>query len=104
MGDVGSEVGQRGQEPFNEVKDPANRLSRALNPTFCVRRGKVSILSGCNSRPATLVVPAGSNRSGGGGNETVGAFDGKGRWLMSPNRCLALPSHVPVWSSDDPVY
>src|SRR5205823_12493994 len=26
-----------------------------------------------------LVVPAGSNRSGGGGNEVAGAFDGKGR-------------------------
>src|SRR4051794_12699153 len=54
---------------------------QGLNPTFCVRRGKVSILSGCNSRPAALVVPAGSNRSGGGGNEAVGAFDGKGRLL-----------------------
>ena len=30
-----------------------------------------------------LVVPAGSNRSGGGGNEVAGAFDGKGR-LAAP--------------------
>src|SRR3954451_2413234 len=29
--------------------------------------------------PGISVAPAGSNRSGGGGNETAGAFDGKGR-------------------------
>jgi hypothetical protein len=31
------------------------------------------------SPPGTWVAPAGSNRSGGGGNKTAGAFDGKGR-------------------------
>jgi hypothetical protein len=31
--------------------------------------------SGCKSRPANSVVPAGSYRSGGGGNEAVGAFE-----------------------------
>ena len=44
-----------------------------------VRREKAWILSGCDSRPATLIVPAGSNRSGGGGDDTVGAFDVKDR-------------------------
>src|ERR1700687_3665066 len=43
-----------------------------------VRRAKVSFFSGCNSSPAT-VAPAGSNRSGGGGNDTAEASDGKGR-------------------------
>ncbi len=50
-----------------------------------VRRDKVSILSGCNSRPAT-VAPAGSNRSGGGGNDTAEAFDAKGRVGGSASR------------------
>ncbi len=50
-----------------------------LSVGFCVRREKARIFSGCKSRPATLVAPAGSNRSGGGGNETAGAFDGKSR-------------------------
>jgi hypothetical protein len=31
--------------------------------------------SGCKSRPANSVAPAGSYRSGGGGNEAVGAFE-----------------------------
>jgi hypothetical protein len=31
--------------------------------------------SGCKSRPANSVAPAGSYRSGGGGNETVEAFE-----------------------------
>jgi len=37
-----------------------------------VRRDSVSILGGGDSHPAS-VVPAGSNRSGGGGNEIAGA-------------------------------
>jgi hypothetical protein len=43
-----------------------------------VRRDKAAIFSGCNSHPAQ-VAPAGSNRSGSGGNDTAEAFDGKGR-------------------------
>ena len=43
-----------------------------------VRRGKVSFFSGCESHLAAIA-PASSNRSGGGGDETAGAFDGKGR-------------------------
>jgi len=43
-----------------------------------VRREKACVFSGCNSHPATIA-PAGSNRNGGGGNEAVEAFDGKGR-------------------------
>src|SRR3990172_9499404 len=54
-----------------------------IHPQILVRREKLCIFSGCNSRPAT-VVPAGSNRSGDGGNEIVEAFDGKGRlWVVS---------------------
>jgi hypothetical protein len=50
-----------------------------------VRREKLCIFSGCNSRPAT-VVPAGSNRNGDGGNEIVEAFDGKGRLGRSASK------------------
>ena len=57
-----------------------------LRAYFRVRRGKAWIFSGCKSRPATLVAPAGSNRSGGGGNETAGAFDAKGRLGDSASR------------------
>src|SRR5436305_893969 len=42
-----------------------------------VHRAKAAIFSGCNSHPAT-VAPAGSNRSGGGGNETTEASEAKG--------------------------
>jgi len=47
-------------------------------PDPFVRRAKAPIFSRCNSCPAT-VAPAGSNRSGGGGNETAEAFDEKDR-------------------------
>jgi hypothetical protein len=40
-----------------------------------VRREKSRIFRGCNSHPANWVAPAGSYRSGGGGNEAVGAFE-----------------------------
>ena len=60
--------------------------SEALSVRFFVRRGKARISSGCNSRPATWVAPAGSNRSGGGGNETAGATDAKGRSGDSASR------------------
>jgi hypothetical protein len=49
-----------------------------IHPVPFVRREKVSIFSGCNPHPATFA-PAGSNRSGSGGNETAGASDAKGR-------------------------
>jgi len=45
-----------------------------------VRRVKALMSSGCKSRPANWVVPAGSNRSGGGGNEAAGASGAKGRF------------------------
>jgi hypothetical protein len=41
---------------------------------FEVRREKTAIFSGCDSRPA-IIAPAGSNRSGEGGNEFAEAFD-----------------------------
>lgn len=50
-----------------------------------VRRDKSCIFNGWNSRPAT-VVPAGSNRSGDGGNKIVGAFDVQGRLGGSASR------------------
>jgi len=59
-------------------------LLRAVVPTllvcqtgvtspFRVRREKALVDRGCKSRPGTGLAPPGSNRSGGGGNETVGA-------------------------------
>ncbi len=38
-----------------------------------VRREKALVDCGCKSRPGTGFAPPGSNRSGGRGNETVGA-------------------------------
>jgi hypothetical protein len=47
-----------------------------------VRREKVHVPSGCESRPAT-VAPAGSNRSVGGGNELDEASGAEGRhWRL----------------------
>jgi hypothetical protein len=59
---------------------------RHLSVYFRVRREQARIFRGCNSRPATLVAPAGSNRSGGGGNETAEAFDATGRSGDSASR------------------
>jgi hypothetical protein len=55
-----------------------NRCVAILNPDYSVRRAKAQFFSGCKSHPATFA-PAGSNRSGSGGNDTAEAFDGKGR-------------------------
>ena len=41
----------------------------------CVRRGKVLNLQWVQFPPGNWVAPAGSYRSGGGGNKTVGAFE-----------------------------
>jgi len=43
------------------------------------RREKVWLSSGCKSHPANSVAPAGSYRSGGGGNEAAEAFEKTGR-------------------------
>jgi hypothetical protein len=48
------------------------------NLIYIVRREKVWSSSGCKSHPANSVAPAGSYRSGGGGNETTGAFEKTG--------------------------
>ena len=45
---------------------------------FEVRRGKAAIFSGCESHPAS-VAPAGSNRSGRGGDKAVEASGARGR-------------------------
>jgi len=47
-----------------------------------VRRDKAPFFSGCNSRPATFA-PAGSNRSGAGGNESAAAFAAKDRQAVA---------------------
>ena len=49
----------------------------ATSPNIAVCRAKVHGLSGCKSHPAR-VVPAGSSRNSGGGNEAAEAFDVKG--------------------------
>ena len=58
---------------INRIMPARHRASRRLY----VRRAKVHGPSGCKSHPAR-VVPAGSNRNGGGGNEAAEASDGKG--------------------------
>ena len=51
------------------------RTCRTTNIVDLVRREKAAFPSGCKSRPANSVAPAGSYRSGGRGNEAVGAFE-----------------------------
>ncbi len=46
-----------------------------LHPYILFSVIRQSLPSGCKSRPANWVAPAGSYRSGGGGNEAVGAFE-----------------------------
>src|SRR3954469_1624026 len=46
---------------------------------YIVRRDKVWLFRGCKSHPANSVAPAGSYRSGGGGNEAAEAFEKTGR-------------------------
>ena len=75
----------RGRNLGPLVPPPLPRQAAFFHPQILVRREKAWIFSGCKSRPAT-VAPAGSNRSGGGGNETVEAFDGKGRLGDSASR------------------
>ena len=49
-----------------------------ISGRLVVRRDKVWSSSGCKSHPANSVAPAGSYRSGGGGNEAAGAFEKNG--------------------------
>jgi hypothetical protein len=75
----------RHRQPKGPATDRPS-LNHRVTPRLYVRREKARVFSGCKSRPATLVAPAGSNRSGGGGNETAGAFDAKGRFGDSASR------------------
>ena len=63
-------------------------MARRRIAHLCVRREKALSSCGCEPRPAT-VAPAGSNRSNGGGNEAVEAFDVEG-----PSRDLAIMQAV----------
>ena len=54
--------------------------------TPCVRREKVLFLQWVKLPPGNWVAPAGSYRSGGGGNETVGAFETDGSLGDSASR------------------
>jgi len=57
-------------------------FSSPSSPDYSVRREKVHVPSGCESRPAT-VAPAGSNRSVEGGNELDEASGVEGRhWRL----------------------
>ena len=67
--------------PMPIAKRPKITVDPA-SPHYSVRREKVHVPSGCESRPAT-VAPAGSNRSVGGGNEPDEASGGEGRhWRL----------------------
>jgi hypothetical protein len=71
--------GRKGRPTRKATPKPPRHSSTLLLPRVpFVRREKASIFSRCNSCPAT-VVPAGSNRSGRGGNFTAEASDGKDR-------------------------
>ena len=66
---------QVGNSVTNETPNPWPELAvRVIGDSvhYRVRRAKARFSSGCKSRPATFV-PAGSNRSSCGGNETAEA-------------------------------
>jgi len=73
-----SNHGKQKAGPVNCIRSFADVTHLESTPDPFVRRAKAPIFSRCNSCPATFA-PAGSNRSGGGGNETAGASDGKDR-------------------------
>ena len=62
-------------------EDQGNRVASGVRPS--VRSEKVLGLQWVQFPPGNWVAPAGSYRSGGGGNETVGAFETD----VSPWRC-----------------
>ena len=68
-----------------------------------VRRDKVWIFSGCKSHPANSVAPAGSYRSGGGGNEAAGAFEKTGRTSDSASPQAVTRVNVEQASKDSNV-
>jgi len=53
-------------------------LGSVCKSRFHVRREKALVDCGWESRPGTRFAPPGSNQSGGGGNEAVGASGGEG--------------------------
>ena len=67
--------GSMRRQSFSGIR--ANLLDQSGSDTI-VRHESIGFPVGA-SPTRQLVAPAGSNRSGGGGNETVGAFDGKDR-------------------------
>ena len=60
------------------------RLAAGKNGTLCAVKRRRSSVGATPARQ--LVAPAGSNRSGGGGNEAAEAFDGKDRFSDSASR------------------
>jgi hypothetical protein len=75
-----------------------------------VRREKVWLSSGCKSHPANSVAPAGSYRSGGGGNEVAEAFETTGRFSDSASSQAVTQvnveqaSKVPMWKPTRPFH
>jgi hypothetical protein len=65
-----------------------------------VRREKVWLFSGCKSHPANSVAPAGSYRSGGGGNEAAGAFEKTSRTSDSASSQAVTRVNVEQASKD----
>jgi hypothetical protein len=55
----------------------------ASSTVVTVRREMGAGLQRVQLPPGNWFAPPGSNRSGSGGNEAVGAFDGEGRWAIA---------------------
>ena len=78
-----------GLDALNQMKVPSLRCRWQIVPTFWTKFGGLILINACAVKagafqwevdpPGNWFVPPGNNRSGGGGNEAVGAFDVKGR-------------------------
>lgn len=75
-------------------------IANEINQQYIVRREKVWSFSGCKSHPANSVAPAGSYRSGGGGNEAAGAFEKTGRLSDSASSQAVTRVNVEQASKD----
>ncbi len=63
-----------------------------------VRREKEEVFSGLRDPPGNWVAPAGSSRSGSGGNEAVEAFDVKVAFRVTRERAGRNASEQPMRS------
>src|SRR6516162_812983 len=69
------EISGNSEVPDVQPTEWASNIRHSLERVTVCAVKRQCLPSGCKSRPANSVAPAGSYRSGGGGNEAVGAFE-----------------------------